>query len=135
MSDPILDRLKQASLRPTRQRLALAHLLFNQGDRHVTPEQLHREAGLAAIKVSLATIYNTLNQFTEAGLLREVTVSPGETYFDTNTGAHHHFYHVGSGKLSDIHGDSIRISGLPALPEGASVARVDVIVRIEDKTL
>jgi Fur family iron response transcriptional regulator len=128
----MIDRLKEAKLRPTRQRLALAELLFGQGDRHVTPEQLHREAALASIKVSLATIYNTLNQFTEAGLLREVIVSPGETYFDTNAGAHHHFYHVGSGQLMDIENDRIQISGLPALPKGATVSRVDVIIRIDN---
>src|ERR1700689_4148443 len=99
--------LKQAGLRPTRQRLALAGLLFDGNDRHVTAEQLHGEAQSAAIKVSLATIYNTLHQFTEAGLLREVVVEPGRSYFDTNTTDHHHFYCAKDAHLRDIAGPPV----------------------------
>ena len=87
-----LERLRAAGLRPTRQRLGLARLLLENGDRHVTAEQLHGEAATSAIPVSLATVYNTLHQFTEAGLLREVVVEPGRSYFDTNTADHHHFF-------------------------------------------
>ena len=89
---PLVDRLKQAGLRPTRQRLALAKLLFEPGFRHVTAEQLHAEAASANMRVSLATVYNTLHQFTRQGLLREVVVDPGRSYFDTNMGDHHHFF-------------------------------------------
>jgi Fur family transcriptional regulator, iron response regulator len=124
-------RLKRAGLRPTRQRLALASLLFRSGDRHVTAEQLQFEAGSSAVKVSLATIYNTLHQFTEAGLLREVVVEPGRSYFDTNTDDHHHFYVEGSGQLLDIPGDSVSLACLPTPPEGMAIGRVDVIIRIE----
>ena len=94
-----LELLRAAKLRPTRQRLALAKLLFEKGDRHVTAEQLHDEALAASIPVSLATIYNTLHQFVGAGLLREVVVNPGRSYFDTNIADHHHFFFEETGKL------------------------------------
>jgi Fur family iron response transcriptional regulator len=123
-------RLKRAGLRPTRQRLALAALLFDGGHRHVTAEQLQGEAGSSAVKVSLATIYNTLHQFTEAGLLREVVIEPGRSYFDTNVDDHHHFYVEGSGQLLDIPGDSVSLACLPTPPEGTEISRVDVIIRI-----
>ena len=123
-------RLKRAGLRPTRQRLALASLLFEGGHRHVTAEQLHGEAGTSAIKVSLATIYNTLHQFTEAGLLREVVIEPGRSYFDTNIDDHHHFYVEGSGQLLDIPGDSVSLACLPTPPAGTAFSRVDVIIRV-----
>ena len=127
-----LELLRTAKLRPTRQRLALARLLFEKGDRHVTAEQLHGEALAASIPVSLATVYNTLHQFIEAGLLREVVVSSGRSYFDTNISDHHHFFFEQSGRLLDIPGERIGITGLPTPPEGASIRRVDVIIRVEN---
>lgn len=129
-----LARLREAGLRPTRQRLALGRLLFDGGDRHVTAEVLHDEAQAVGVSVSLATVYNTLHQFTEAGLLREVVVDSARTYFDTNTSDHHHFFVENSGALMDIDGDRIAISGLPEAPEGTNVARVDVIVRLQGAT-
>lgn len=125
-----LDRLKSVGLRPTRQRLGLGKLLFEGGDRHVTAEELHGQAVEAGLRVSLATVYNTLNQFTEAGLLREVVVASGRSYFDTNTTDHHHFFYEGTGQLQDIPGDQVRVSHLPDAPGGTRVARVDVIVRV-----
>jgi len=125
-----LDWLKSAGLRPTRQRLGLGRLLFDGGDRHVTAEQLHAEATTAGLRVSLATVYNTLNQFTTAGLLREVVVEAGCSYFDTNTSDHHHFFFEGSGELRDIPGEQVSVANLPAAPAGTEVARVDVIVRV-----
>jgi len=125
-----IDLLRQACLRPTRQRLALARLLFESGDRHVTAERLHEEAGGASVDVSLATVYNTLHQFVEAGLLREIVVDSGRSYFDTNTSDHHHFFFEGCGRLEDIPAEKIVVSDLPAPPEGTRVKRVDVIVRI-----
>jgi Fur family iron response transcriptional regulator len=122
--------LKRAGLRPTRQRLALAGILFQGRDRHVTAEQLHGEAQAASIKVSLATIYNTLHQFTEAGLLREVVVEPGRSYFDTNVTDHHHFYCDADGHLEDIPGHSISLASLPPPPPGTSINRIEVIIRI-----
>lgn len=127
---PALDRLQQVGLRPTRQRLALARLLFEGGDRHVTAEQLHSEALEANIRVSLATVYNTLHQFTDAGLLREVVVEAGRSYFDTNTSDHHHFYFEGSKQLQDIDGSQVVVADLPPPPPGTQVARVDVIIRV-----
>lgn len=84
-----LGRLKRVGLRPTRQRLALAGLLFGDSYRHVTAEALHAEAAEAGVRVSLATVYNTLHQFVKVGLLDEVVVDPGKSYFDTNTAEHH----------------------------------------------
>ena len=127
----VLERLREVGLRPTRQRLALARLLLERGDRHVTAEQLHGEALGASIRVSLATVYNTLHQFTDAGLLREVVVEPGRSYFDTNCDDHHHFFFENSGELQDIPGDRIVVAGLPAPPQG-TIHRVDVIVRVRD---
>jgi len=91
-SPDLAERLRSAGLRPTRPRLALARLLFDAGHRHVTVEELHKEAIAAAIPVSLATIYNSLHQFTAAGLLREVVIAPGRLYFDTNVDKHHHYH-------------------------------------------
>jgi Fur family iron response transcriptional regulator len=127
-----LQRLRSASLRPTRQRLALAKLLLEKGDRHVTAEQVHSEARQAEIPVSLATVYNTLHQFTDAGLLREVVVAPGRSYFDTNIGNHHHFFYEQSGRLEDIPGDRVEVANLPPAPEGTAIRRVDVIVRLDE---
>ena len=131
----LVQRLKSAGLRPTRQRLALAKLLFEPqsgGDRHVTAEQLHAEAVEESVRVSLATVYNSLHQFTTAGLLREVVVEPGRSYFDTNVSDHHHFYYEDGGRLQDIPGEQVHLEGLPRPPEGTHVARIDVIVRLSD---
>jgi Fur family iron response transcriptional regulator len=125
-----IAKLRAVGLRPTRQRLGLAALLFETKDRHVSAEELHEEASAAGIRVSLATVYNTLHQFTALGLLRELSVDGARTYFDTNLGDHHHFYCEEDGELVDIEGQSISVGGLPQLPEGAKLKRVDVIVRV-----
>lgn len=126
----VFERLKIAGLRPTRQRLALAEILFIGEDRHVTAEQLHGEAQHREIQVSLATVYNTLHQFTEAGLLREVVVEPGRSYFDTNTTEHHHFYEEAGGQLCDIPGSSLNVVCLPSPPAGMTITSVEVIIRV-----
>jgi Fur family transcriptional regulator, iron response regulator len=126
-----LELLRAARLRPTRQRLALARLLFEKGDRHVTAEQLHGEALAAAVPVSLATVYNTLHQFVAASLLREVVVNSGRSYFDTNVTDHHHFFYEDGGQLVDIPGETVSLSGLPTPPAGSAIRRVDVIIRVE----
>ena len=126
----VIDRLRAAGLRPTRQRLALAKLLFDGGDRHVTAEMLHAEVMNANVRVSLATVYNTLHQFTSCGLLREIVVDASRSYFDTNMSDHHHFYMEDGGELLDIPGDEIVVSRLPAVPAGKQIKRVEVIVRV-----
>ncbi|MEM9681674.1 MAG: iron response transcriptional regulator IrrA [Pseudomonadota bacterium] len=127
----VLGRLKTVGLRPTRQRLALAKLLFEGEERHVTAEQLHSEAQDANIKVSLATVYNTLHQFTEVELLREVVVEPGRSYFDTNISEHHHFFHEDECELTDIPAEALSVDDLPEAPAGTEVKRVDVIIRLK----
>ena len=111
-------KLRDAGLRPTRQRVELAGHLFRGPDRHVTAESLHDEVVKAGIQVSLATVYNTLHQFTAAGLLRQVIVDAARGYFDTNTGDHQHFFLEEEGTLIDIPGDEIAVSGVPAPPSG-----------------
>ncbi len=123
-------RLREVSLRPTKQRMALGWLLFAKGDRHLTAEGLYEEAIRAKIPVSLATVYNTLHQFTEAGLLREVAVDGSKTYFDTNVNEHHHFFVEGDNALVDIPGQAVTVKEIPQAPEGFEVARVDVVVRL-----
>lgn len=127
----VLDQLRGAGLRPTRQRLALAKLLFEGGPRHVTAEALHAEAQDAQIRVSLATVYNTLHQFTDAGLLKEIVVDTTRSYFDTTTHEHGHFYHEATGRLIDIDGE-LHLAHMPATPEGTKVAGVDVVIRLQD---
>jgi Fur family transcriptional regulator, iron response regulator len=133
-SSAVLQRLRTVGLRPTRQRLALARLLFESGHRHITAEHLHGEAMDAGIKVSLATVYNTLHQFTEAGLLREAMVEPGRSYFDTNTADHHHFFCETTGELRDIPAHHLSVSGLPTPPSGTEIRRVDIIVRVRSES-
>ena len=122
-------RLRAAGLRPTRQRVELAGLLFRDCDRHVTAETLHDEVSGAGVKVSLATVYNTLHQFTQAGLLRQVIVDAARSYFDTTTGDHQHFFLEDEGMLIDI-AEHIAVSGVPTPPAGMAVDRVDVVVRV-----
>ena len=127
----VLALLRQVRLRPTRQRMALGWLLFAKGDRHLTAEMLYEEANRAKIAVSLATVYNTLHQFTRAGLLRQVIVDAARGYFDTNTGDHQHFFLEEEGTLIDIPGEDIAVSGVPVPPPGMAVDRVDVVVRVK----
>jgi Fur family transcriptional regulator, iron response regulator len=124
------DKLRLAGLRPTRQRLSLAGMLFGSGDRHVSAESLHLEAQAAGIDVSLATIYNTLNQFRTAGLLREVAFEGDRTFFDTNTSNHFHYYLEDSDSLVDIGSEALEVKGLPELPAGMEIDRIDIIVRL-----
>lgn len=124
------EMLRGSGLRPTRQRMSLGWLLFAKGDRHVTAELLYEEAMRARVPVSLATVYNTLHQFTEAGLLRQLPVDGSKAYFDTNPSDHHHFFVEGEETLMDVPGASISVGDLPEPPEGMEIARVDVIVRL-----
>jgi Fur family iron response transcriptional regulator len=126
-------RLRDSGLRPTRQRIALADLLFAKGDRHLTAEELHEEALVAGVPVSLATVYNTLHQFTEAGLLRVLAIESAKTYFDTNVSDHHHFFVEGASEVVDIPVSNLEITNLPEPPEGMEIAHVDVVIRLRPK--
>ena len=125
--------LKAAGLRPTRQRLLLGGLLFGAGDRHVTAEMLHAEAVSSGERVSLATVYNTLHQFCNAGLLRELAIEGSKAYFDTNTSNHSHFYLEAESRLMDIAGNTVHVAGLPEPPEGMTISHIDVVVRLKRK--
>ncbi len=129
----LVDRLRTAGLRPTRQRVSLAHLLFSRGHRHVSAEALHVEAQAAKVPVSLATVYNTLHQFNDVGLLRAVAVESSKTYFDTNTSDHHHFFIENENRVVDVPASAISVTDLPEPPEGMEIDRVDVIVRLRKK--
>lgn len=126
--------LARAGLRPTRQRMALAELLIGDGQhRHVTAESLFEAAKSRGAAVSLATVYNTLRAFCEAGVLNEITVDGSKSYFDTNTHDHPHFYWEDDGRLSDAPADQLQIACLPDAPEGAEIAAVEVVIRLRRK--
>ena len=123
--------LARASLRPTRQRLALASLLVGDGEnRHVTAESLHASAMAMGEPVSLATVYNTLRTFCAAGLLQEVVVDGSKSYFDTRMDNHPHYYWEDSAALTDAPSDQMQIARLPPAPEGTTISRVDVVIRL-----
>lgn len=129
----ILDRmageLRRSGLRPTRQRVELGRILFAKGHRHISAEDLRAEAAAAGVQVSLATVYNALHKFTEAGLLREVAIDSGRAYFDTNVSDHHHFFVEGEGQLIDLVGD-VGIDNLPEPPEGMEITAMELVVRV-----
>ena len=129
----VKEMLRQVGLRPTRQRMALGWLLFGKGDRHLTAEMLYEEAVRAKVPVSLATIYNTLHQFTDVGLLRPVAVDGAKAYFDTNVSNHHHFFIEGEDELLDIPETEVIMGEALTAPEGFEIARVDVVVRLRRK--
>lgn len=125
------DWLAQADLRPTRQRVSLATLLVGDGqDRHVTAESLFDACSASGEKVSLATVYNTLRAFCDAGLMREITVDGSKSYFDTNMSDHPHFFWEETATLTDAPACDLEISKLPDAPEGVEIAKVDVVIRL-----
>src|SRR3954464_8263389 len=126
----VLRRLKESGLLATCQRIALARLLLETGPRHVTAEELFQEARAVGIPVSLATVYNTLHQFTSAGLMIEVVVGSGQSYFDTNPTSHYHYFDKTTGEIIDVPEDAIRFTALPEPPPGKVIDRIDVVVRI-----
>lgn len=125
-------RLKEAGLRPTRQRLSILSMLLDTAPRHVTAEELFQEVRQAGIPVSLATIYNTLNQFTQAGLMGEVVVGSGQSYFDTDASSHYHYFDKSTGEIYDLPSDVVTITDLPEPPPGKVIERIDVVVRIKN---
>ena len=129
----VKSMLRDVGLRPTRQRMALGWILFGKGDRQVTAEMLYEEANRAKVPVSLATVYNTLHQFTEVGLLRQVAVDGSRAYFDTNNSMHHHFFIEDQNELLDIPAGDVMVGNTPVPPEGYEIARIDVVVRLRRK--
>lgn len=128
------ELMRAAGLRPTKQRRALVGLLFGKGERHLTAEMLYEEAIKATIPVSLATVYNTINQLADLGLLRRVSVDGAKTYYDTNVSNHHHFYFESSHELADIPNAELLIGAMPDIPDGYEIARVDVVIRLRSKS-
>ena len=125
--------LRTAGLRPTRQRVDLWRVLFSKGHRHVSAEDLHAEAERAGVKISLATVYNALHQFTRAGLVDEVAIDGARTYFDTNVSDHHHFFVEGESRLIDMQHD-VGLTDIPAPPQGTDIVAVEVVVRVRKKS-
>lgn len=129
----IKSMLRRANLRPTRQRIALGLLLFRDAHLHATPDGLHQTAIRAGERLSLATVYNTLNQFADAGLVRKMGVPGDRTYYDTNTGDHSHFYIADEERIIDIADGAIHIGPLPAPPDGYVISRVDVLLHLQKR--
>ena len=129
----VFERLRAAGLRPTRQRVALCSLIFGAGDRHLSAEDLHEEAHKAGEPVSLATVYNTLHQFTDAGLVRPLSAEGQRTYFDTNTSDHFHFFVEADNTMIDIPDGTISVDNIPEPPEGMEIVNIDVVVRLRRK--
>jgi Fur family iron response transcriptional regulator len=125
--------LREAGLRPTRQRLMLGEFLFSNGGRHVTADMIYTEAAAANMPISRATVYNTLNQLTEAGLLRQIGIDGSKSFFDTNPGAHHHFFVDREDRLLDVPAPGIEIEQLPEPLPGYEISRVDVILHLRRK--
>jgi Fur family iron response transcriptional regulator len=128
-----IRRLRAVGLRPTVQRVALAQLLFHGRHRHVTAEELHAEAVEHGIGLSVATVYNSLHQFTDAGLIRVLAIDGMKTWFDTNVSDHHHFVFEGSGEILDVEQAALAISNLPEPPDGMEIAHIDVIIRVRPR--
>ncbi len=126
----MIERLRAAGLRPTRQRIELGRVLFAEGDRHLSAEAVYDEAIRADVAVSLATVYNTLKQFTEAGLLRELAVVGAKSFFDTRVGDHHHFFVEGEDRMIDVEAHEVDVGRLPEPPSGFEIAGYDVVVRL-----
>ena len=129
----VIKTLTEVGLRPTRQRLALSRLLFDGKNRHVTAEGLHSEASLSGQKISLATVYNALNTFKSAGLLKEIIVNSGCSYFDTNITEHHHIFNEDNNELTDINLEDVQLKGLPSINSCEKLERIDVIIRVKNK--
>ena len=134
MSEHIIETLREKGLRPTRQRIMIAKMIFSGKNRHVSPEMLADEIAEAGGHIALGTIYNTLRQFSDAGLLTQLSGLGDRLVYDTNLSFHHHFLDVDTGELTDVPAGQIAISGMPHMPDGFSLDAVDVTIRIKHQT-
>ena len=128
-----VQKLRSSNLRPTKQRLKICQFLFDRDKTfHFTVETLNKKINKhGATKISLATIYNTIEAFTNAGYLKEILSSKNKSYYDTNTKSHHHFYDEGSKELTDIHYSQIKLSKVPIPPKGKKIKNLEVVIRIQ----
>jgi len=128
-----VQKLRSSNLRPTKQRLKICQFLFDREKTfHFTVEALNKKINKnGATKVSLATIYNTVEAFTSAGYLKEILTSKNKSYYDTNIKSHHHFYDEGSKELTDIHYSQIELSKVPIPPKGKKIKNLEVVIRIQ----
>ena len=126
-----VEVLRRANLRPTKQRMGLVRLLFENGHRHVSAEELYKEACVKGMDLSLATVYNTLNQFKELGIMREIVTGGGCSFFDTNVTPHGHIYYEDSGKVEDITEDMLSVQTLPGFPSHLDIRGIEVIIRVK----
>ena len=128
-----VQKLRSSNLRPTKQRLKICQFLFDREKTfHFTVETLNKKINKnGATKVSLATIYNTVEAFTSAGYLKEILTSKNKSYYDTNIKSHHHFYDEGSKELTDIHYSQIKLSKVPVPPKGKKIKNLEVVIRIQ----
>ena len=129
----IANRLASHGAKPTTQRLKLAEVVFER-PQHLCAEQVLQAARVRGIRVSKATVYNTLNLFVECGLLRELVVDRDRVYYDSTVHAHHHFYNVDTGEMIDIPVESVSFAGVPAAPAGTEQDGVDVIIRVRNRS-
>jgi len=125
----IVDRLREYGINPTHQRIEIAYTLFSRQE-HLSADQILAAVNTRHSETSKATVYNTLNLFVKKKLIREVIVDPSKVFYDPNVHIHHHFYNVESGQLMDIDSAALELTGLPTLPEGLAIERIDVIVRV-----
>jgi Fur family iron response transcriptional regulator len=132
LKSKVQDKLKLNGLRPTRARIRIGMILFDQ-PKHLSAEQVHEKLKLKGYTISKATVYNTLNAFAELGIVSEVTVDPTRTYYDSTTKPHHHFFNVDTRQLLDIPSDDIRVENLPRLPDNTEIQDLEIVVKISNK--
>lgn len=128
----IQKKLRDRGVMPTAQRIEVAELLLSR-PQHLSADQIIEKLHRAGSRVSKATVYNSLKTFSETGLIKEINVDATRKYYDSTTDAHHHFYHVETGELTDIPSDRINIAGLPDLPEGTEQESVEVLIKVRDR--